>query len=103
MAIFLNLNPILFVLTSIMQFQALYHALPMKYVTVAKLQKQLDGEASQTTVRKLIDKMTRDGYLEAKGNRRLGKLPKQKIKLWSSYLSFILCCHRQACNSFQSI
>ncbi|XP_025012380.1 meiosis-specific protein ASY1 isoform X2 [Ricinus communis] len=56
-----------------MYMKALYHALPMNYVTVAKLQTKLDGEANQTTVRKLIDKMTRDGYLEAKGNRRLGK------------------------------
>lgn len=53
--------------------KALYHVLPMKYVTIAKLQNKLDGEANQSTVRKLIDKMTRDGYLEAKGNRRLGK------------------------------
>ncbi|KAI9400940.1 hypothetical protein POPTR_001G055201v4 [Populus trichocarpa] len=53
--------------------KALYHVLPMKYVTIAKLQNKLEGEANQSTVRKLIDKMTRDGYLEAKGNRRLGK------------------------------
>ncbi|KAH8522497.1 hypothetical protein H0E87_003221 [Populus deltoides] len=53
--------------------KALYHVLPMKYVTIAKLQNKLDGEANQSTVRKLIDKMTRDGYLEAKGTRRLGK------------------------------
>ncbi|KAJ6393143.1 hypothetical protein OIU77_022596 [Salix suchowensis] len=53
--------------------KALYHVLPMKYVTISKLQNKLDGEANQCTVRKLIDKMTRDGYLEAKGNRRLGK------------------------------
>ncbi|XP_020538966.1 meiosis-specific protein ASY1 [Jatropha curcas] len=56
-----------------MYMKALYHALPMNYVTVTKLQSMLDGEANQTTVRKLIDKMTREGYLEAKGNRRLGK------------------------------
>ncbi|KAI7991507.1 Kinesin-like protein KIN-14I [Camellia lanceoleosa] len=29
---------------------ALYHALPMSYVTVAKLQSKLDGEINQTTV-----------------------------------------------------
>ncbi|XP_065873225.1 meiosis-specific protein ASY1 [Euphorbia lathyris] len=57
----------------LMYTKALYHALPMKYVTVAKLQSKLDGEANQTTVRKLIDKMTLDGYLEAKAYRRLGK------------------------------
>ncbi|XP_021630541.1 meiosis-specific protein ASY1 isoform X3 [Manihot esculenta] len=56
-----------------MYMRALYHSLPLKYVTVAKLQTQLDGEANQTTVRKLIEKMTRDGFLEAKGSRRLGK------------------------------
>ncbi|XP_015869539.3 meiosis-specific protein ASY1 [Ziziphus jujuba] len=54
-----------------MYMKALYHALPMKYVTVAKLQSKL--EANQTTLRKIIDKMTRDGFVEAKGTRRLGK------------------------------
>ncbi|KAA8533309.1 hypothetical protein F0562_033158 [Nyssa sinensis] len=53
--------------------KALYHALPMNYVTVAKLQSKLEGEANQSAVRKLIDKMTRDGFVEAKSNRRLGK------------------------------
>ncbi|KAF3433073.1 hypothetical protein FNV43_RR24175 [Rhamnella rubrinervis] len=53
--------------------KALYHALPMKYVSPAKLQNKLEGEANQTTVRKIIDRMTRDGFVEAKGNRRLGK------------------------------
>ncbi|PON50659.1 Winged helix-turn-helix DNA-binding domain containing protein [Parasponia andersonii] len=57
----------------VMYMKALYHALPMKYVTVSKLQNKLEGEASQITVRKMIDKMTRDGFVEAKGNRRLGK------------------------------
>ncbi|KAI4336583.1 hypothetical protein L6164_015095 [Bauhinia variegata] len=52
--------------------KALYHALPMAYVTVAKLQSKLDGEVSQTAVRKIIDKMTREGFVEPKGNR-LGK------------------------------
>ncbi|XP_021644282.2 meiosis-specific protein ASY1 isoform X1 [Hevea brasiliensis] len=56
-----------------MYIRALYHALPLKYVTVAKLQSKLDGEANPTIVRKLIEKMTRDGYLEAKSSRRLGK------------------------------
>ncbi|KAF5191838.1 Meiosis-specific protein asy1 [Thalictrum thalictroides] len=56
-----------------MYMKALYHALPMDYVTVAKLQTKLDGEANQTTVRKLIDKMAQDGYLEGTNNRRLGK------------------------------
>ncbi|KAI7997924.1 Meiosis-specific protein ASY1 [Camellia lanceoleosa] len=52
---------------------ALYHALPMNYITATKLQDKLEGEANKTTVRKLIDKMTRDGFLDAKSNRRLGK------------------------------
>ncbi|KAI4343389.1 hypothetical protein L6164_010742 [Bauhinia variegata] len=49
--------------------KALYHALPMKYVTIAKL----EGEVSQTAVRKIIDKITREGFLEPTGKRRLGK------------------------------
>ncbi|XAR48175.1 hypothetical protein NMG60_11030910 [Bertholletia excelsa] len=56
-----------------MYMKALYHALPMDYVTVAKLQNKLEGEVHQGTVRKLIDKMTRDGFLEATSSRRLGK------------------------------
>ncbi|XP_060970804.1 meiosis-specific protein ASY1 isoform X1 [Cannabis sativa] len=55
----------------LMYMKALYHALPMTYVTVPKLQNKL--EASPVTVRKIIDKMTKDGFVEAKGNRRLGK------------------------------
>ncbi|KAL6984340.1 HORMA domain [Sarracenia purpurea var. burkii] len=55
-----------------MYMQALYHALPMEYITVAKLQSKLEGEVNQTTTRKLIEKMTRDGFLEAKSSRRLG-------------------------------
>ncbi|OEL12550.1 hypothetical protein BAE44_0026428 [Dichanthelium oligosanthes] len=53
--------------------KALYHALPMDYVTIAKLQGKLDGEANQNTVRKLIDKMVQDGYVKNSANRRLGK------------------------------
>ncbi|GAB2280627.1 Meiosis-specific protein asy1 [Dionaea muscipula] len=56
-----------------MYMKALYHALPMDYVTVAKLQNKLGEEANQHTVRMLIDKMTKDGFVEAKSNRRLGK------------------------------
>ncbi|GAB2220398.1 hypothetical protein Drorol1_Dr00008048 [Drosera rotundifolia] len=56
-----------------MYMKALYHALPMDYVSVAKLQNKLEGEANQYTVRKLIDKMTRDGFVEAASNRRHGK------------------------------
>ncbi|CAH9090955.1 unnamed protein product [Cuscuta epithymum] len=56
-----------------MYMKALYHALPMNYVSVSKLQSKLEGQASQPTVRKLIDKMTQDGFIEAKSNRKLGK------------------------------
>ncbi|XP_074268769.1 meiosis-specific protein ASY1-like isoform X1 [Silene latifolia] len=56
-----------------MYMQALYHALPMEYVTIAKLQTKLEGKANLNTVRKLIDKMTREGFLEATSNRKLGK------------------------------
>ena len=44
----------------------------MNYVTVPKLQNMLQGQANQTTVRKLIDRMTQDGFIDAKSNRRLG-------------------------------
>lgn len=44
----------------------------MSYVTVSKLQNKLEGEANLTTVRKMIDKMIRDGFVEAKGSRRMG-------------------------------
>ncbi|XP_062199186.1 meiosis-specific protein PAIR2-like [Phragmites australis] len=57
----------------LMYMKALYHALPMDYVTISKLQGKLDGEASQNTVRKLIDKMVQDGYVKNSTNRRLGK------------------------------
>ena len=53
--------------------QALYHALPMDYITISKLQSKLGREANQTTARKLMDKMTKEGYIEATNNRRLGK------------------------------
>ncbi|KAI3733349.1 hypothetical protein L6452_12792 [Arctium lappa] len=56
-----------------MYMKALYHALPMNFITVSKLQSKLGGEANQTTVRKLMDKMTKEGYIEATSNRRLGK------------------------------
>ncbi|XP_059316465.1 meiosis-specific protein ASY1 [Lycium ferocissimum] len=56
-----------------MYMKALFHALPMNYVTVSKLQSKLEGEANQTAVKKLIDKMTQDGFIEAKSYRRLGK------------------------------
>ncbi|MCL7044193.1 hypothetical protein MKW94_012308, partial [Papaver nudicaule] len=53
--------------------KALYHVLPLDYVTISKLQSDLEGEANQATVRKLLDKMTCDGYVEAKSKPRLGK------------------------------
>lgn len=54
-------------------FQALFHTLQMSYVTFSKLQNKLEGEANLNTVRKMIDKMIRDGFVEAKGSRRLGR------------------------------
>nr|GEW40449.1 meiosis-specific protein ASY1 [Tanacetum cinerariifolium] len=56
-----------------MYMKALYHALPMDYITISKLQSKLGREANQTTVRKLMDKMTKEGYIEATNNRKLGK------------------------------
>ncbi|GJU54702.1 meiosis-specific protein ASY1 [Tanacetum coccineum] len=57
----------------LMYMKALYHALPMEYITISKLQSKLGGEANQNTVRKLMDKMTKEGYIEATNNRKLGK------------------------------
>ncbi|KAJ0972501.1 hypothetical protein J5N97_020460 [Dioscorea zingiberensis] len=56
-----------------MYMKALYHALPMDYVTVAKLQAKLDGEVNQTTIRKFINMMAHEGFVQNTGNRRLGK------------------------------
>ncbi|OWM89762.1 hypothetical protein CDL15_Pgr024510 [Punica granatum] len=56
-----------------MYMKALYHALPMNYITVGKLQSKLDNEANPSTVRKLIDRMVCDGLVEGKGTGRLGK------------------------------
>ena len=53
----------------------------MDYVTVAKLQGKLDGEANQSTVRKLIDKMVQDGYIKNSANRRLGTY--LNLSVWS--------------------
>ncbi|KAK7306363.1 hypothetical protein VNO77_44297 [Canavalia gladiata] len=53
--------------------KALYHALPMTHMSVAKLQSLLAGEVNQTAARKIINKMVRDGFVEPKGSKRLGK------------------------------
>ncbi|KAI4383611.1 hypothetical protein MLD38_009424 [Melastoma candidum] len=53
--------------------KALYHALPMAYVTIPKLQEKLNGEAAQSAVKKLINRMVKEGLVEAKATRRLGK------------------------------
>ncbi|KAI5406314.1 Meiosis-specific protein asy1, variant 2 [Lathyrus oleraceus] len=53
--------------------KALYYTLPLAYVSATKLQSSFQGEVNQTAARKIIDKMTRDGFLEPKGNKRLGK------------------------------
>ncbi|XP_073282755.1 meiosis-specific protein ASY1-like, partial [Primulina huaijiensis] len=45
----------------------------MNYVSTSKLQSKLEGEANQAAVRKLIDKMIQDGFVEVSSNRRLGK------------------------------
>lgn len=57
-----------------MYMKALYHALPMKYVTIGKLQHKLTGEANQNTIKKLLDRMVHDGYVKNTGKKRLGKL-----------------------------
>ncbi|XP_057451284.1 meiosis-specific protein ASY1 isoform X2 [Lotus japonicus] len=57
----------------LLYMKALYHTLPMTYVSVTKLQGLLEGEVNQTAARKMIDKMIRDGFVEPKGNKRLGK------------------------------
>ena len=78
----------------------------MDYVTVAKLQGKLEGGANQTTVRKLIEKMARDGFLEAKTNRRLGLCcQNNKFTLFLALVGikpFIIYCDRQARDPFWS-
>lgn len=59
-------------LTQESKSQALYHALPMNYVSAAKLQNKLEGEANQADMRKIIRKMTLEGFIEAKSSKRLG-------------------------------
>ncbi|KAI3888266.1 hypothetical protein MKW92_035388 [Papaver armeniacum] len=53
--------------------KALYHVLPLDYVTISKLQSKLEGEVNQATVRKLLDRMACDGYVETKSKPKLGK------------------------------
>ncbi|KAH1226897.1 Meiosis-specific protein ASY1 [Glycine max] len=53
--------------------KALYHVLPMTHVSVTKLQSLLEGEVNQIAARKILDKMVRDGIIEPKGSKRLGK------------------------------
>ncbi|KAJ7533667.1 hypothetical protein O6H91_13G059600 [Diphasiastrum complanatum] len=56
-----------------MYMKALYHALPLEYVSVAQLQSKLQGEVNQSTARKLMDKMAIDGFIEeTASNRRMG-------------------------------
>ncbi|XP_057776963.1 meiosis-specific protein ASY1 [Salvia miltiorrhiza] len=77
-----------------MYMKALYHTLPLRYITIPKLQNKLEGEANQGTVRKLLDKMAKDGYVEATSNRRLGKrviqsdLTKKKLIEVTKILNF---------------
>lgn len=79
----------------------------MKYVTITKLHNMLDGEANQTAVRKLMDRMTQEGYVEASSNRRLGLLP--RFRPFSVKFCWLLCkcflidamfINREACDSF---
>ncbi|MQM13370.1 hypothetical protein Taro_046292, partial [Colocasia esculenta] len=56
-----------------MYMKALYYALPMDYVSVSKLQNKLGEEANQKTVRKLIERMSEDGFVQNTSNKRLGK------------------------------
>ncbi|KAL6562821.1 Meiosis-specific protein asy1 [Orobanche hederae] len=63
-----------------MYMEALYHSLPLDYITVPKLHNKLEGEASQTAVRKLIDRMTQDGFVEAGNNSRLDLDKKDSVK-----------------------
>ncbi|KAL4558379.1 hypothetical protein LXL04_036578 [Taraxacum kok-saghyz] len=56
-----------------MYMKALFHALPMDYITIPKLQSKLGGEVNQTMVRKLMDKTTKEGFIETSSSRRLGK------------------------------
>ncbi|XP_026380148.1 meiosis-specific protein ASY1-like isoform X3 [Papaver somniferum] len=53
--------------------KALYHVLPLDYVTISKLQSKMEGDANQATVRKLLDRMACDGYVDAKSKPTLGK------------------------------
>ncbi|XP_071730949.1 meiosis-specific protein ASY1-like [Rutidosis leptorrhynchoides] len=55
-----------------MYMKALHHVLPMNYITVSILQSMFGEEANQNIVRKLIDKMTKEGYIESTNNCRLG-------------------------------
>ncbi|KAK6930820.1 HORMA domain [Dillenia turbinata] len=56
-----------------MYMKALYYALPMNYVNAPNFHHKLGGEVNQATVRRFINKMTKEGFVEAKSNRRLGK------------------------------
>ncbi|XP_057826129.1 meiosis-specific protein ASY1 isoform X2 [Cryptomeria japonica] len=57
-----------------MYIKVLYHALPMDYVTLGKLQSKFDGQVNQSNLRKFIDRMASDGFIEGRvQNRRLGK------------------------------
>ncbi|KAI3842439.1 hypothetical protein MKX03_035046 [Papaver bracteatum] len=53
--------------------KSLYHVLPLDYVKISKLQTKLEGEANQAILRKLLDKMACDGYVEVKSRPVLGK------------------------------
>lgn len=86
--------------------QALYHAESLENVTMAKLQKKLEGKISLHTVRKLIDKMSLNGFLEAKSSGKLGRCYFVCIKhkrlsmpffLNTRWIVIIVLFSRQAC------
>lgn len=65
----------------------------MRYVTVAKLQDKFNGEASQNTVRKLIDRMVNEGMVEAKGNRRLGEFKQAEFFMLIRNISLMVIAY----------
>ncbi|KAI3696442.1 hypothetical protein L1987_79457 [Smallanthus sonchifolius] len=79
--------------------QALYHALPMNYITVSKLQSKLGGEANHTTVRKLMDKMTREGKRVVHSDLTKEKLVEVQKALDMDMVEDINEAHKKSNNS----
>ena len=68
----------------------------MDYITVSKLHNKLEGEVNQTTVRKLIDKMTKEGFVEAQSNK-IGSLTWYQSEVGRG-LRFDPCHHQYSHN-----